>query len=181
MAQKAVKHTQYINPQTGEIHNKIQYVDMQFNEDGYLFWNRKSNIKTFIEHPLPKNFTWTEKGRINELKHYILRDNQFLVFRSGNTIKPIGIKEMMRILDMSERQCKALVKKMKKFNIIKEVKFDGLTYFAFNPLYGFKGKRLNLNVYLFFQDDLKHVLPKWVIDKFVGEAEALKPRFEIVK
>lgn len=181
MAQRAIKLTQYINPETGEIYEKKQYVDMQFNEDGYLFWNRKSNVKTFIEHPLPKDFTWTEKGRINELKHYILRENQFLVFRSGNNIKPIGVKEMMRILDMSERQCKALIKKMKKYNIIKEVKFDGLTYFAFNPLYGFKGKRLNLNVYLFFQDELKKVLPNWVIEKFAGEAKLLKPRFQIIK
>lgn len=181
MSKKALKVTRYINTETGEFYDKKQYVDMQFNEDGYLFWNRKAHIKTFIEHPLPKEFSWTEKGRISELKHYILRDNQFLVFRSGNTIKPIGIKEMMKILGMSERQCKALVKKMKKFGIIKEVKFDGLTYFAFNPLYGFKGKRLTLNVYLFFQEELKKVLPNWVVEKFAGEAKLLKPRFQIIK
>ena len=181
MKRKALKVTQYINPETGEIHERTQYVDMQFNEDGYLFWNRKSNIKTFIEHPLPDKFTWTEKGRINELKHYILRDNQFLVFRSGNSIKPIGTKEMMRILIMSERQCKSLIKKMKDFNIIKEVRFDGLTYFAFNPLYGFKGKRLNLNVYLFFQSELNNILPRWAVEKFAGEAENLRPTFKIIK
>ncbi len=181
MAKKALKITQYVNTETGEMYNKRQYVDLQFNEDGYLFWNRKTNVKTFIEYPLPKAFTWTEKGRINELKHYILKDNQFLVFRSGNTIKPIGLKEMMRILNMSERQCRALLIKMKKFNIIKEVSFDNLTYFAYNPLYGFKGKRLNLNVYLFFQDELKRVLPKWVVEKFAGEAKVLKPKFTIIK
>lgn len=181
MAKKALKVTQYINPDTGEIHERTRYVDMQFNSDGYLFWNRKSNVKTFIEHSLPKGFTWTEKGRIAELKHYILRDNQFLVFRSGNTIKPIGLKEMMRILDMSERQCRSLLKKMKEYGIVKEVSFDNLTYLAFNPLYGFKGKRLSLNVYLFFQEELKKVLPRWVVEKFAGEAEILKPTFRIIK
>lgn len=181
MTKKALKITRYVNTETGEMYDKRQYIDLQFNEDGYLFWNRKSNVKTFIEYPLPKDFTWTEKGRISELKHYILKENQFLVFRSGNSIKPIGAKEIMRILGMSERQCKALIKKMKKFNIIKEVRFDNLTYLAFNPLYGFKGKRLNLNVYLFFQDELKEVLPKWVVEKFASEAEALKPKFQIIK
>lgn len=181
MAKKGLKITQYVNTETGEIYDKKQYVDLQFNEDGYLFWNRKSNVKTFIEYQLPKDFSWSEKGRIGELKHYILRDNQFLVYRSGNNIKPIGIKQMVKILNMSERQCKALVKKMKKFNIIKEVNFDGLTYYAFNPLYGFKGKRLSLNVYLFFQEELRKVLPEWVIEKFAGEAETLKPRFQIIK
>lgn len=181
MAGKAVKLTRYVNTETGEYYDKRQYVDLQFNEDGYLFWNRKGNIKTFIDCPLPKQFTWTEKGRTEELKHYILKDNQFLVYRSGNTIKPIGIKEMMKILGMTERQCKAFIKKLKAYNIIKEVKFDELTYFAFNPLYGFKGKRLCLNVYLFFQEELKQILPKWVVEKFVGEAEEIKPTFKIIK
>lgn len=181
MRKRALKVTQYINPETGEIHERNQYIDMQFNEDGYLFWNRKSNVKTFLEKPLHKEFTWTEKGRINELKHYILRDNQFLVFRSNNNIKPIGLREMMRILKMSDRQCKALIKKMKKFGVIKEVAFDNLTYFAFNPLYGFKGKRLSLNVYLFFQNELQEELPKWVIEKFAGKAETIKPTFQIIK
>ena len=181
MAQKALKVTQYINRDTGEYFDKRQYVDLQFNNDGYLFWNRKGNVKTFIEYPLPNEFTWAEKGRIDELKHYILKDNQFLVYRSGNAIKPIGTKEMIKILGMSERQCKLLIKKMKTFNIIKEVKFNEYIYFAFNPLYGFKERRLSLNVYLFFQDELKQVLPKWVVEKFVGEAEELKPSFKIIK
>ena len=181
MAEKALKLTRYINRENGDYYDKMQYVDLQFNDDGYLFWNRKGNIKTFIEYPLPKQFSWAERGRVEELKHYILKDNQFLVHRSGNTIKPIEIKEMMKILGMTERQCKSLIKKMKSFNIIKEVKIDTLTYFAFNPLYGFKGKRLCLNVYLFFQEELKQVIPKWAVEKFVGEAEEIKPSFTIIK
>lgn len=181
MAKKALKVTRYINTETGEFHDKRQYIDLQFNEEGYLFWNRKSNVKTFIEYPLPDNFTWTEKGRIGELKHYILKDNQFLVYRSGNSIKPIGLKEIMRILGMSNRQCRVLVKKMKAHNVIKEINFDDLTYFAFNPLYGFKGQRLGLNVYLFFQRELAEVLPEWVIGKFASKAGILKPKFKIIK
>jgi hypothetical protein len=181
MVQKAVKLTRYINTETGEYFDKGQYVDLQFNEDGYLFWNRKGNVKTFLDCRLPKEFTWTERGRIEELKHYILKDNQFLVYRSGNTIKPLGIKEMMRILGMTERQCRALIRKLKTFNIIKEVRVETLTYFVFNPIYGFKGKRLSLNVYLFFQEELKQILPKWVVEKFVGEAEEIKPEFKIIK
>ena len=71
MAGKAVKLTRYVNTETGEYYDKRQYVDLQFNEDGYLFWNRKGNVKTFLDCRLPKEFTWTERGRIEELKHYI--------------------------------------------------------------------------------------------------------------
>lgn len=180
MAQKAKKITRYINP-SGEFSEKFRWVDLQFDENGYLFWNRKANVKTFIEVPLPEEFTWAERGRIHELKHYILKDNQFLVYRSGNTIKPITITEMSKVLDMSERQCKALIKKMKLSSIIKEISFDGLVYFVFNPLYGFKEKRLSLNVFLFFQEEFKKVLPKWVIEKFLAEAIELRPKFQVIK
>jgi hypothetical protein len=181
MASQALKIVQYVDRDTGETFEKRSYVDLQFTENGYLFWNRKKNIKTFLDVPLPKQFSWAEKGRIEELKHYILRDNQFLVYRSGNTIKPLAVDNIMKILGMSERQCKSLIKKMKTFNVIKEIKFGDLTYFAFNPLYGLKDKRLTLNVYLFFQDDLKEILPKWVIDKFVSQANDIQPHFEIIK
>ena len=181
MASQAVKEIKYIDKETGETYIKKSFVDLQFTDDGYLFWNRKNNIKTFLDIPLPKQFSWAEKGRIEELKHYILRDNQFLVHRSGNLIKPLTTENMMRILGMSERQCKALIRKMKTLNVIKEIKFGDLTYFAFNPLYGLKEKRLSLNVYLFFQDDLKDVLPKWVVQKFVSQANEIQPHFEIIK
>jgi len=178
---KGVKVTSYINQETGEFKEFQQLVDLQFDEDGYLFWNRKANVKTFLEIPIPDIFTWSEKGRINELKHYILKDNQFLVYRSGNVIKPITSIEMCKIIGMSERQCKALVSKMKKAKIIKEIAFDGLVYIAFNPLFGFKEKRLTLNVYLFFQEELSNVLPKWAIDRFSAEALELKPNFKVIK
>ena len=181
MVNRALKTTQYTDIQTGETFEKKQYVDLQFNEDGYLFWNRKSNIKTFTRIPLPKQFSWSERGRIDELKHYILKDNQFLAYRSGNNIKPVDVEEMMRILEFSERQCKALIRKMKKFNVIKEIKFGESVYFAFNPLYGFKERRLSLNVYLFFQEELKTELPKWVVEKFVSQANEIPPTFKIIK
>lgn len=181
MSEKAVKKVQYVNRDTGEFYNKMQYVDLQFNDDGYLLWSRKSNIKTFNEYKLPKEFTWSEKGKINELKHYILKDNQFLVYRSGDLIKPITCNELIKFWDSSERQCKALLKKMKKFGIIKEIKFSGLTYFAFNPLYGFKGRRLSLNVYIFFQNELRNEIPKWAIEKFAEQAEEMKLDFKIIK
>lgn len=178
---KAKKLTRYTNIATGEYAERTQFVDLQFDEEGYLFWNRKANVKTFVEIPLPECFTWAERGRINELKHYILRDNQFLVYRSDGVIKPITAKEMCNIFDMSERQCKCLIKKMKLAKIIKEIAMDGLTYYAFNPIFGFKEKRLSLNVFLFFQEELTEVLPNWVIKKFAESAIELRPNFKIIK
>jgi len=181
MGAKAKKTIRYTNIITGECSEKHQFVDLQFDEEGYLFWNRKANVRTFIDVPLPKWFTWSERGRIHELKHYILKDNQFLVFKSGNAIKPITVIEMAEILGMSNRQTLSLVKKMKNHKIIKEISFDGLAYFVFNPLYGFKQKRLSLNVYMFFQEELSKILPPWVIEKFSEYANELTPKFKVIK
>lgn len=178
---KAQKLTRYIDRSTGEVKDRVQFIDLQFDDDGYLWWVKKSSVKTFIDAPLPDCFTWSEKGRINELKHFMLRDNQFLVYRSNSTIKPITADEMCVILEMSRRQALTLIRKMKANRIIKEISFNGSVYFAVNPIYGFKGKRLNLMVYLFFQEEMSDVLPVWVVDKFSKTAEELRPKFEIIK
>lgn len=178
---KAKKITTYINPKNGLQNAKEEWVDIQFDEEeGYLFWNRKSNVKSFLDTPLPTEFTWAERGRIHELKHYLLKDNQCLVYRSGNIIKPITVAEFEKILELSERQAKALIKKMKQHDIIKEMKIDGVIYFVFNPIYGLKGKRLTLNMYLLFQESLQKKLPQWVAFRFAMQAQELKPDLDII-
>lgn len=181
MAGKAQKIVRYVDRITGEYKDRVQFVDLQFDDNGYLWWSKKTSVKTFVDKPLPECFTWAERGRIHELKHYMLKDNQLLVYRSNNVIKPITLTEMCRVLNMSARQCMTLIKKMKTEKIIKEISFSGFTYFAFNPLYGFKGKRLSLTVFMFFQDELMEALPKWVIDKFSQTAAEIRPMFEIIK
>jgi hypothetical protein len=179
--QKAVKITNYINPETGEVHDVSSFVDMQFDDNGYLFWAKKSNVRTFLEVPLPDTFTWAERGRIEALRHYILKDNQLLVYRSHGSIRPLSELEISNILQMSHRQCRILINKMVDNHIIKSVRISGITYYAFNPLYGVKDKRLSIQVFIIFQEELQLVLPQWVILKFVAQAEELKPMIEILK
>lgn len=179
---KLEKRINYINTATGEAYEKSIFVDMQFDEEeGYLFWNQKASIKTFLDRKLPDEFSWAEKGRIDELRHYMMKDSQLLVYRSGSCIKPIGISELCNILNMSTRQSRALVKKMKDNGIIKEVKTDGNVYYAFNPIYGLKSKRVTLIMFLWFQDEFKKVMPEWVIKKFIEQANELKPDIQIIK
>lgn len=179
---KQLRTVTYTNPETGEYKEKKNWVDIQFDsEEGYLFWNRKSSIRSFLDAPLPIQFTWSEKGRIQELKYYILRSNQLLVYRGHNVIKPLLIPQMSNLLEMSERQCKTLIRKMKDYHIIKEISFGGIIYYAFSPIYAFKGKRLSLDTYLMFQNELKDVLPMWVVKKFTEQARELKPDIRIIK
>lgn len=181
MGGRATRITRYINNMTGEYYDKVQPVTLQFDDDGYLFWKNKGNVKVYLDESLPICFTWSERGRIDAIKHYILTENQLLVYRSGNSIKPIMQKELCKLLDLSDRQCKAFVRKLKAYGVIKEIYFDSMRYFAFNPKYAFKGKRLSLNVYIFFQDELNDVLPTWVQEQFYKQAMELKPDIRVVR
>lgn len=179
---KINKEIKYVNPLTGELFERKSKVDIQFDEEeGYLFWNQKANIKTFLDNPLPREFSWAERGRVQELKHYILRDCQLLAFRSGGKIKPLGFREICRVLELSERQGRTFIRTMKEFGVLKEVKTDGLVWYAFNPIYGFKAKRVTLIMFLWFQEEFKKVLPAWVIEKFLQQAKELKPEVVIIK
>jgi predicted DNA-binding transcriptional regulator len=177
-----LKEIKYTNAASGEIYSHKSRVDMQFDEqDGYLFWSRKQHVKTFTDRKLPGEFTWAEKGRLSELKHYMLKKDQLLVYRSGNVLKPIAIHDVARLFDMSDRQAKALIAKSKKHSIIKELEIDGVAYYAYNPIYALKSKRISLMVYLIFQNELKKELPPWVVKRFAEQAEELKPDIKAVK
>ena len=180
MGNKILKTTSYTNMSTGLTTEKQQYVDTQFSEDGYLFWCKRNSVKTFIDTPLPNTFTWAERGRLTELQHYMLKDNQLIVYRSHGGIKAITISDMCRIFDMSSRQCKALIIKAKQYNVIKEVSIDGSKYFAYSPIYGFKGKRLSTIVFIMFQNELISIMPAWVVKRFLEEAEEIRPTIKII-
>lgn len=171
----AIKQSNYLDPSTGEVfYSQEQRIDLQFNERGYLFRKDKSCLKVFQDRPFPSAFSWAERGRIEALKYHIMGDDQLLVYRSDRTILPIGLKEICEITETSERQCKELIAKMKKHKIVKPCVLNGKTYFMFNPLYVFRGKRITPTVYIVFQDELKSVLPAWVIQKFSELAKPIK-------
>lgn len=178
---KAIKTTSYLNPETGEFTARKSWVDMQFNTDGYLMQPNKNSVRMFLDSPLPDKLTWAEQGRLIRLQHYILRENQLLVYRSHGALKPVDIPEMCRILNMSERQCKGLMSKSQALGVVKEIQIDDTRYFMFNPIYGLKGKRLSLTVYLMFQEELQPVLPKWVIERFLSQAQEILPNIKAIK
>jgi len=179
--QKAIKKTSYTNQETGEFHEIKTFVNLQFDDDeGYLFWKSKSYVKSFLDTMLPSTLTWSERGKIEHLRHYILKDNQLLVYRSNNCAKPITYLEMMKMFDLSEKHTKILIKKCKELSIMKEVEIAGITYLVYSPIYALKAKRISLTIYLIFQEELKKILPPWVVVRFMDQVNELKPNLKII-
>ena len=173
--------TQYINRQTGEVKEKSVWVDRIFDYDkGYILWSNKNFVKTFQDKRLPPEFTWTERGRIHELKHYIIEENQFLGYRNKG-FKPIDAKKMAEIFNAGERQTKELIKKMKDYKILKEVSIDGVVWYAFNPIYGLKGKRITYTIFIIFQQELMPILPYHIINNFMGQLQEIGTNIKIIE
>ena len=181
-SKKIVKTIKYEDKKTGERKEYSYLTEPIFDEDdGYLFRPKSHSIREFLDRPLPPCLSWSEQGRLNRLKYYMLGENQFLVYRSNDVLKPLTEAEMRNILNMSNRQVKSLIKKSKLIGILKEIVFDGTTYFVFNPVYGCKSKRITLTIFLLFQKELKKILPSWVVGRFLCLANELRPNIEIVK
>lgn len=181
MLNKQIKTISYLNQETGEYNEKKTYVDMQFNDDGYLFWKNKNSIKSFFDVSLPSELSWSERGKVEEIRHYILKENQMLVYRSNKGINPLTVKEIARITQTGERQATNFINKLKACKVIKEVSIAGVNYYCFNPIYGLKDKRINLTIFIIFQDELKEVLPKWVLTKFLDQVKDINPNIKVIK
>jgi len=63
---------------------------------------------------------------------------------------------------------------------MKEVEIAGITYLVYSPIYALKAKRISLTIYLIFQEELKKILPPWVVVRFMDQVNELKPNLKII-
>lgn len=144
-------------------------------EKGYNFKYKSLSIKSYLDIPLPDKFTDSELGKIFRLSRSIYADSNMLGKRTNSYIKPLSQDEIIEIFGLKDRQGRSLLKKMIENKVIKKIEFteQGKRYvhFYFNPIYFFSGKYINLNLYLIFQNELNHHLPKWVIEKYLDLKE----------
>ncbi len=175
MGEKLLKRVNYIDTLSGETYTNETYVDKRFdNQDGYLPSGKRKHFTVFDDYPLPKEIAWADRGRTDSLKYFILNENQMLAYKSNGVIKPLGIEQIAKHLDINERAAYRLIKTLKKYKVLKEIQLNGVSFFMFSPLYAFRGKRISLFVYIAFQDELKDLVPSWAKQKFLEQAKEIK-------
>ena len=163
---------------TGEYKEKTMFVDNLFSKRGYILDCNKDYIKLFFDKGLPEDCTLTDCGKFYKIIRYIVGENQLLGYRSGK-IKPLSVEKMSELFKCTERQTRKFLKKMKEIKVIKEVSINDTKWYAVNPLYALKIKYLSLTTFIIFQDVLISVLPKWVIDSFMREAQEITDKVEV--
>lgn len=130
---------------------------------------------------LPDEFSWADKGRIRELSRYLIGGQfQELVYRSRNGKKPVDINNFEKIIDLSHDRTMKFLRKLKKYNVIKEITYMGQDYLVMNPKYGLQKRRLHPIAYRVFKDDIKDLLPPYIINNYERVLED-KKYYEMVK
>ena len=177
---KAIQKTYTIDQNTGEYNTRTRYVDNLFSKRGYVLKYNNDYIKLFLDKGLPEECSLTDCGRFYRLTRYIVGENQLLGYRSDK-LKPLTIEKMAEMFDYSERQIRRFIKQMKEYGVIKEVTINEVKWYAVNPLYALKSKYLSLTTFIIFQKELIPILPNWVINKFMQEAQELTDKVEVKK
>ena len=165
------KLVRFTDTNTGETSERTFFVDNQFDEEkGYLFWSRKGCNKSYHDIRLPKELSWAERGRLEELSRYVYSNTNLLAYRGNGGIKPFKASHIAEKIELGERQTKRLLKRYIDCEVIAKVHiYVGDTkeeHYYMNPIYFFSSKRLPLSLYMIFKESLDKHLPSWVIGKF---------------
>jgi DNA-binding Lrp family transcriptional regulator len=126
----------------------------------------------------PEELSFSDKGRLLDLSKMIWRDTNMIGYRGNGGGRPYDLKKLADVLGLSGRHCQRFIGKMIGLGIIRhvEIKMENRkreVQYYMNPLYFCSSKRVSLNLYLLFRDQLNPFLPEWVKVKF-GEQEAEK-------
>lgn len=143
--------------------------DRKFSyERGYSYWLCVHPIKSFVGYDLPQDMADADIGRLYKLSKLLQKNSNLIIRHYENYDKPLNDDSMSKVLNLVPRVCQRFLLRMMRKRIIKK---DGNLYYM-NPIYFFRGQYLTWHLYHLFQEDLDHVLPQWVIDRFNGDINA---------
>lgn len=140
-----------------------EWHDARFPADeGYSFWLNAVPIRIFPGCALPKSLSKREKGLLLDCAMLMEAGSNMLCKRVDGYYKPINAYEVGQRVGMNERRTKAFINRMCDMGIM-AVEY-GRTYI--NPCYFFRGKHLSYHLYSLFSEDLRSVLPEWVVKRY---------------
>lgn len=162
--------------ETGEIVGEKSVTFFHPFQDGrgYRFRYKSTTIKSYLDSELPECFTDIECGRIYRLSKRIYSDSNLLAKRKENEIYPLSRHDVQELTGMHRNKFNPFWKKILENKVIKPVILGGAEYFCFNPLYYNTTTYLPLYIYTAFQDELKEMLPEWVIQRYLDMKEKEK-------
>ena len=174
---KAIKQTKVINSD-GTFWVKEEQIIQRYNERGFLYRNRSLYLKDFQDKHLPKQLSWTDKGKLERL-YYEMGENQILVYDSHNEKKYHTTSTIAKIFEQTEKQTRKLIKNAVEANVMRVLKVNGKKCYMLSPIYKLYGKRISLITFIAFKDQLMQELPQWAIDTFLQDITTMRDTVEL--
>ena len=148
-------------PQQGK-----EWQDERFDEElGYHFWLNHTPIRIFPGCQLPKTLNKAEKANLYDCAMMLEAESNMLCYRSDSYYKPLTTAMLAQRLDLSERQTYRFLSRMYELRIMATE--QGRIYI--NPIYFFRGRYLSYHLFHLFEEDLRSILPQWVVDRYDGK------------
>ena len=159
------KETRIVNRETGEVLKKnVHPIAPMFDEEkGYLFWPRKSFMKSFLDIDFPGEMSFKELGQMTALAKKMCPKTNMLGYRGNGGTRPYNVDKIGAVVGLKPSQSYSFVRKMIRLGVMAEVKIKTgnkveVQYYV-NPIYYFSGNRINLNLYLIFHKQLDQHIP----------------------
>jgi len=160
-----------VDERTGEVFGEKEFkIPDSFNDDGYLIPYNKRGSKMFADVPFPERMNDAEIGRTARLAKLMVSTSNMLGYRTGTGIRPYSEKQLIDIVGLSAYRGKEYISKMinigmmqRNKRIIGDIESEE---FYLNPAYFFAGKRLSLNLYLLFRENLDSILSDYAKKQF---------------
>lgn len=155
----------------GEVFNEkeIKMPD-RFNDEGYLVPYNKRGSKMFADVPFPERMNDAEIGRTARLAKLMVSTSNMLGYRTGMGIKPYTESQLIDLVKLSPYRGKEYISKMVNVGMMQRTKrIVGdveSEEFYINPAFFFAGKRLSLNLYLLFRENLDPILSQYAKNQF---------------
>jgi len=170
-----IQEKRNIDMGTGEILSTIQTeIPDSMNEEGYRVPTNKRGAKLFSDVDFPKGVTDSEIGKMTRLSKLMIGSINMLGYRIRGAVKPYTDSELAGIVALCGWRGKAFIQKMIKYKLMARFEItigkQKRTQYYINPAYFFAGKRIGLDLYLMFRDELDPILPAWVRNSFACAA-----------
>ena len=159
------KETRIVDRGSGEVLKKTTHLiaPMFDEEKGYLFWARKSFMKSCLDIDFPKEMSFKEIGQMTALAKKMCPKTNMLGYRGNGGTRPYNVDKIGAVIGLKPSQSYSFVRKMMRLGIMAEVKIKTsgkveVQYYV-NPMHYFSGNRIPLNLYLLFHKQLDQHIP----------------------
>lgn len=147
------------DPDTGEVlYDQTKPLSSYlFTDKGYVFHYNRKHTKLYHYKTPPADMTIGEYAYFIQLCKQADSTNALRVRK-----KPMSMEQIADAIAVSVDRTYRLFAKLSRWGMVKK----GTSTYYINPVYGFNGKYLTLDLFRLFRADLSKDMPDWVVIRF---------------